>query len=111
MSYSTKKYSIKRAVKPIGKALQLFMLLSMVLYSNILYEEITLDKYSYEDEILIAQGEEFLIRNNYMSLSFDEDEIKNILKSNQPVVIRVIGINLFNNLTRRRVIDGRSKDE
>lgn len=109
MIYSTKKYSIKLSAETVGKALQMLMLLGMVLYSNIYYDEIALDKYGYKNEILSARGEEFVIRDNYMSMSYNKDEIKNILIAGKPVLVRAVGVNLFNGLVKRRIIYARIK--
>jgi len=70
------------------------------------YEEIVFSGYTVKEEVVTFNSEEFKVSNNYMSITFDRDNVLAMLSKGEPFKARIVGISIPIVKVKRRIIHG-----
>jgi hypothetical protein len=107
MCFLKGKYTISQAVNALVATTQVALVLMLIVYINLKHTNVIIKDYTILEQVVTTSDEEFLIRNSYLSLKFNKDKIVSLTEDGNTICATVIGINLFNGIIKRRIIDGK----
>jgi len=107
MNLFTRNYIIKVSYSTAAKAIELILVILVILFQFMIYDNIELREYDFKDGAVSTRQEDFVVRNNYLTLSFGRADIEQDLIDGKPLLVKVVGFNVFDGIIKRRIINGK----